>query len=146
MKIYHYEPTTGIYCGTSEADLDPLETEKTGEPCYLLPARAVTVIPPHCEEGQQIRFVGGVWWAEDIPAPPEEPPPPSPSPEQLAAEAELVAQREDQRVRGELVAIDIASIRSLREFVLAKFADDPDLPSFLVDYEVEAQSNRAKIK
>ena len=47
--------------------------------------------------------------------------------------------------RRELEAIDMRSVRSIREFILLKFADDPDLPVQLADHELAAVSERQKL-
>ena len=45
----------------------------------------------------------------------------------------------------ELERIDQESIRELREFIVRKFVDDPDLPRALSDYEAVAKIEREKI-
>ena len=64
----------------------------------------------------------------------------------LAPTAEQLEAEEQERFLSELKTIDAKSVGSLREFILTKFAGDADLPSFLVDYEAEAQTKRAKLK
>jgi hypothetical protein len=54
--------------------------------------------------------------------------------------------REDQIGREELKVIDAASVRALREFILAKFANDPLLPEALGVHETAAQVSRGKLK
>ena len=63
----------------------------------------------------------------------------APTQEQLDAE-------EQERTLAELTQIDAASVRSLREFVLAKFAADPELPPYLADHDAAAQIKRGKLK
>jgi len=45
MKIYHYNEE-GFFVGSTEGCLDPLETQKQGQPIYLIPARATPESPP----------------------------------------------------------------------------------------------------
>lgn len=64
----------------------------------------------------------------------------------LAPTPEEVEQQESEQAKAELAQIDLASVRSLREFVLAKFAGDPALPPYLETHEADAQIKRTKIK
>jgi len=56
------------------------------------------------------------------------------------AEEEALAISE--QAKKDLVDIDIKSIRSMREWLVAQ----PDAPQYLIDYEVEATEKRNKIK
>ena len=47
--------------------------------------------------------------------------------------------------KNKLERIDRESVRGLREFIMTKFADDPDLPTQLLDHEAAAILERAKI-
>lgn len=71
------------------------------------------------------------------------------TPEQIAAakageawEAQVRAEQAAQAVKDKLAAIDIASIRSLREYIAAK----SDAPKELKDKEAEAAKERVKMK
>lgn len=46
MLVYHYHETTYEYITTTEARLDPLETQIQKKPIYVLPAHATFVAPP----------------------------------------------------------------------------------------------------
>lgn len=59
---------------------------------------------------------------------------------------ELKVNRESDIAKEKLLQIDKKSIRSIREFLVLKFGDDPDFPSFLSVHEEEAKAERAKIK
>lgn len=52
MEIHHYSPETGELTGTSQARLDPMETEVAGEPRYLMPANSTQSAPPAAIAGQ----------------------------------------------------------------------------------------------
>lgn len=66
---------------------------------------------------------------------------PTPAQLQAAVDAEATA-----KAKAELVKIDAQSIRSMREFLLAKFPADPLLPVALASHESAAAIARAKIK
>jgi len=61
MNIYRYDGTTGEYLGTSEARLDPLESQNTGKDVYLIPANATTDAPATAGENQAAVYSGGKW-------------------------------------------------------------------------------------
>lgn len=62
MRVYHYDPATGIYYGSSsEADESPLEPG-----VFLIPAHATVIPPPEAAEGEQTVFAGE-WRVETIP-------------------------------------------------------------------------------
>lgn len=73
---------------------------------------------------------------------------PLPTAEALA----IIAEAEVEEVKARLREIDIASIRSIREFVTAKFASDPLLPkdkdgkAILGAYDSLAAAEREKLK
>ena len=56
MRIYNYDPATGEYLGTSEADQSPLEPG-----VYLLPAHATDQPVPTAKAGQAAVFLDGTW-------------------------------------------------------------------------------------
>ena len=82
MKIYHYNPDTGIYVGEGVADESPLEPG-----VWLIPANSVTTAPPNVGEDQFVVFNNGNWEVNTVPEPepePEpEPAPEPPTPQQL---------------------------------------------------------------
>lgn len=63
-----------------------------------------------------------------------------------AAELQAV---EDAKVTAaakvELSAIDVRSIRAMREFILAKFTGDPALPAVLATHESDAVTERTEM-
>ena len=61
MDIYHYHPATNEFIGTSEARLDPLETQKRGENVYLLPACATHLEPPVPGANEVAVFGDNMW-------------------------------------------------------------------------------------
>lgn len=74
MKVYNYDPETGIYINEGIADESPLE-----EGVWLIPAHATDVAPPATPEGKVAVWKGSDWAIEDAPIKPE-PPVPNPSP------------------------------------------------------------------
>jgi len=61
MKIYHYDPKTGVYIGASEAIRDPLETKKQGKEIYLMPGYATIEAPPDVNDHAVAVFEAGAW-------------------------------------------------------------------------------------
>ena len=55
---------------------------------------------------------------------------------------EEIAEAISDQAKADLVDIDIKSIRTIREWLVAQ----PDIPQYLVDYEAEAIEKRTKIK
>jgi hypothetical protein len=53
MKIYLFNPETGIYLGEDFADETAMEPEG-----YILPPDATTIAPPEIERGQVLVFNG----------------------------------------------------------------------------------------
>lgn len=71
------------------------------------------------------------------------------TPEQIAVakageawEAQVRAEQAAQAIKDKLAAIDIASVRAIREYIAAK----PDAPKELKDREAEAVVERGKLK
>ena len=64
MYVYHFDGTTLEFTGRSEARIDPLETERAGEPRYLVPALASTESPPEFGEHETAVFdpSAGSWY------------------------------------------------------------------------------------
>jgi len=61
MKIYNYDPDTKHYVGASEAHLDPMATQRTGENVYALPAHATFTEPPIVKKGEIPVFIYKEW-------------------------------------------------------------------------------------
>jgi len=61
MNLYHYHPDTFEYIGISEARIDPLETAKTEQTVYLIPAYATMDQPPVAGSNQKARRIGNTW-------------------------------------------------------------------------------------
>ena len=70
MKIYHYDPNTKEYLGSSDARLDPLESSKQQGPIYLIPANATTIVPPPIPEGKTVLLDNKTWIEVDKPSDP----------------------------------------------------------------------------
>lgn len=77
MLIHHYHPVTGDYCGTTAADLDPVESRLADEERYLMPAHATAIAPPELAAGETARWAGAAWQVIPAPAPPEPEPAPT---------------------------------------------------------------------
>lgn len=61
MPIYHYT-AAGEYIGSSEAQLDALQSEIDGADRYLIPANATSIAPPARDENE-IPVFDGVGWS-----------------------------------------------------------------------------------
>lgn len=70
MKAYSYDEE-GFYKGEVECQLDPIETQMSGEEVWLLPANSTYDKPPKEKEGYNIKFIDGAWVYEKIPEDPE---------------------------------------------------------------------------
>lgn len=60
MLVYNYDGATGEFIGSSEADLDPLESTEEN-PVYLVPANATMQAPPPAMPGNVVAFGDGKW-------------------------------------------------------------------------------------
>ena len=60
MIAYSYD-NSGLYIGSTECQLDPIESEKSGQPVYLLPASATFEPPMERTEKKVPIYSGGVW-------------------------------------------------------------------------------------
>lgn len=74
MKAYLFDEHTKEYVGEIEAQIDPLESKKTGKDIWLLPANASFDKPLEPKEDNKIIFDNG-WKYEPIPEPEPEPKP-----------------------------------------------------------------------
>lgn len=70
MKAYRYDEY-GDYVGEVECQLDPIETQMSGEEVWLLPANSTYDKPPKEKEGYNIKFIDGAWTYEKIPEDPQ---------------------------------------------------------------------------
>ncbi|KAB1087356.1 DUF4376 domain-containing protein [Neorhizobium galegae] len=93
MKIFHYDPDTGLLLGEGVADRDPLDNPH-GLPNlpWLIPAFATTIVPPAHAETKHRVFRDGAWGYVPIDDPDEEP-----LPEPLPTTGEVDTER-DRRI------------------------------------------------
>jgi len=56
MKVYNYDPYTGYYLGSEDADESPLEPGK-----YILPAHSTFTEPPNFSYGELAKWEDGKW-------------------------------------------------------------------------------------
>lgn len=57
----------GLFVGTVERQIDPLESERQGRDVYLLPLSSTSQEPPTPGEGERVRWAGSLWISEQIP-------------------------------------------------------------------------------
>ena len=60
MKLYEFDPHTGKYLGSHDAQVDEWQTTIKGETCYIGEANAVWDEPPQ-QEGYTPYYIGGEW-------------------------------------------------------------------------------------
>ena len=60
MNYYKFDPVTGKYTGTAEAELDEWQTQIAGRDCYKAIPNATTTAPPQ-QEGHTAYYIGGEW-------------------------------------------------------------------------------------
>ena len=60
MKLYEFDPETGKYLGSHEAEVDEWQTKIKGETCYVGEANAVWEAPPE-QEGCTAYLMNGEW-------------------------------------------------------------------------------------
>lgn len=60
MKLYEYDPATGEYLGSHNAEVDEWQTQIKGETCYVGEANTVWEAPPE-QEGYTAYLVNGEW-------------------------------------------------------------------------------------
>ena len=68
MKAYQYNDEN-LYIGEIEAQIDPLESEKSGQDIYILPENSTWKKPPKEKEGFLIKWNGEKWVQDEIPQP-----------------------------------------------------------------------------
>lgn len=57
MKIHNYNPATGEYLSTADADVSPADKPQEGaSPVFLVPAHATTITPPKASKGKALVF------------------------------------------------------------------------------------------
>ena len=114
----------GFFIGTAIIEPSPLEPGRN-----LIPAGAVDAPAPELPAEHRAKWAGDRWLYEPIPKPEPEPEPEPVDP---------VKQAQDI-VDAELREIDLASIRSMREYIAAL----PDAPQPIKDHEAAAAAKRA---
>ena len=67
MIAYRYDPTTNLYAGPQERQIDPVASIKAGKEVYLMPADCTTVEPLEEKEGFNIKWNGAAWEYDEIP-------------------------------------------------------------------------------
>lgn len=82
MKIWNYDPISGVLVGEGVADASPLEND-----VFLIPANATEIAPPEIPNGKLAVFIDGAWQLVNIPTPPPE------TPEAVAQRLEDAVQR-----------------------------------------------------
>ena len=60
MKLYTFDPQTGKYLGSHDAQTDEWQTQIKGEICYTLEVNSTWDEPPH-QEGYTAYYIGGEW-------------------------------------------------------------------------------------
>lgn len=149
---YFQTDKNGFYVGEFVADPSPRETG-----AYLVPAGGVVDAPPVAGAGQIARRVGNAWalvpdrrgsvyWLADhsrheITEPGIDFPAGALMADPPLSAAEIAKAESDQAKR-DLAALDLASIRSMREYIAAK----ADAPQILKDKEAAAQAARVKVR
>lgn len=66
MIRYMYD-FNGLFLFPYECQIDPRESEKLGEPVYMIPPDSTDIEPPEVQEGETLRFVDGAWTIEKPP-------------------------------------------------------------------------------
>jgi hypothetical protein len=61
MQIYNYSKETGEYISEQMAQVDPLESIKSGQDVFLIPANTTSIIPPASQIGKARCFINGSW-------------------------------------------------------------------------------------
>lgn len=118
MQIYHFDPVTGMFAGTSDADESPLEPG-----IFLLPAHATDQPPPDVEEGEFAAWRDGKWGVVIAPAPEPEP---EPTPDELR-------QRHNASIDAQIIALEARQARAVREGLIALASLGMGLPATAAD-------------
>lgn len=131
--IYLIDPETGALLGESLHPLDPVETERSGEPVYALlnPALAVEDAPPAVPAGMRVIRADGAWTLEALPEP-EAPEIPEPVPEPPAP-AEPTLEERVAAMRAHVQEYMDAMARALGYDDIATavtYAEEPAVPKF----------------
>ena len=87
MIAYRYDPTTNLYAGEQERQLDPVASQKAGKEVYLMPANCTTVEPLTEKEGFNIKWNGTEWEYVEIPKEEE----PTTEPQELTTEQKIAS-------------------------------------------------------
>lgn len=131
--IFLIDSESGYLVGESVHPLDPVATERTGNPVYALlnPALATEITPPHIPTGMRARMVHGKWALEALPPEPQPetpvvpqlPPAPAPSTfdERLASLRAHVQEYMDAMAR----SLGYDDIKTA-----VTYADEPAVPKF----------------
>lgn len=79
MKLYHYDGNGFLTYVSDATNIDPLESEKQGQPVYTIPASATSLAPPNAPAGKVAYFDTNnfpySWKLMNTPVPPENPDP-----------------------------------------------------------------------
>ena len=68
-KAYMYNEETKEFEAEINAQVDPIESEKTGKEIYLLPANSTFEKPLDKKDGFKIKWIGSSWIYEKMPEP-----------------------------------------------------------------------------
>lgn len=149
MKVYQTD-SKGFLVGELIAKNDPLGGG------FLIPAGCVLDQPPVIKANQVAQFINGKWqvlpdfqnteyWLNGQKFKIEAKGIDLPEGATLSEPAELIAAREEQerqaQLKGQLLEIDLKSVRALREYIAAQ----ADAPQYIKDKELAAQTTRAKL-
>ena len=83
MLAYSFDPTTKIYKGTKNRQLDPIQSQKQGKDVYLMPANCTDVEPLEQKDGFYVVWNGAAWEYQAIPEPEPAPEPTQEEKEQM---------------------------------------------------------------
>ena len=61
MLIYHYNPNSYEYIGSSQATLDVESTKLDGKPVYFIPRYSTDIPPLEPKEGYTVGFINDGW-------------------------------------------------------------------------------------
>lgn len=83
MKAYRYDSVSKKYVGEANCQLDPIATQRTGEPVYLLPANCTWEAPLEAKDGYDVVWNGTAWEYQEIPQPEPQPEPEPPTHDEI---------------------------------------------------------------